>query len=108
MPEPSAVVVEMTGPIERADIPVLCERLRVALQAGTAEMVVCDVGGLADPDCVAVDALARLQLIASRLGRRLVLREVSPELQALLGFCGLKEVLSQGAGSGVEARRQPE
>ncbi len=102
------MVVEITGPIERADIPVLCERLRIALLAGTAELVVCDVGGLADPDCVAVDALARLQLTASRLGRRLALREVSPELGALLSFCGLSEMLLQGTGSGVEARRQPE
>jgi len=108
MPEPSAMVVEITDRIERADIPVLCERVRVALHAGAAELVVCDVGGLADPDCVAVDALARLHLTAKRLGRRLQLRDVSPELRALVCFLGLSELLSQAAASGVEARRQPE
>lgn len=106
--EPSTLVVEIAGRIDRADIPVLCERVRVALEASPADLVVCDVGALAEPDCVAVDALARIALTAKRLGRRLQLREVSPELQALLCFVGLDELLAQEALSGVQPRRQPE
>ena len=102
------MLVEIAGRIEPADIPALCERVRVALVASTADVVVCDVGALTAPDCVAVDALARLQLTARRLGRRLVLRDVSPDLQALLCFAGLREVVGRSAESGVEPRRQSE
>jgi anti-anti-sigma regulatory factor len=108
MPEPNAVVVGIAGRIDRADLPALCERVRVAVEASTADVVVCDLGGLTDPDCVAVDALGRLQLTVRRLGRRLRLRDASPELRALLCFVGLSEALGQDATSGVEPRRQPE
>jgi anti-anti-sigma factor len=108
IPESSAMVVEIGGRIDRADIPALCERVRIALVESSADLVICDVGALTDPDCVGVDALARLQLTVRRLGRRLRLRNVSPDLQALLCFAGLSEVLSQSATSGVETRRQPE
>ena len=63
--------------------------------------LVCDVGALA-PDAVTIDALARLQLTARRLGREVRLRHASSELQELLAFVGLREVLR------VEARGQPE
>jgi hypothetical protein len=62
---------------------------------------ICDVSALA-PDAGSVDALARLELLARRQGTQLQLREVSPELQQLLGLCGLAGVLR------VEAVGQPE
>lgn len=62
MPVPRAVVVEIAGRIDRADIPALCARVRVALEGSDADPVVCDVAALTHPDCVAVDALARIQL----------------------------------------------
>jgi anti-anti-sigma factor len=108
MPEPDPVVVEIAGRIERAHIPSLCERVQIALEASTAHVVVCDVGGLTHTDCVAVDALARVRLTVGRLGCRLRLRGVSPELRELLCFVGLSEVLAPGAGSVVEPRRQSE
>jgi anti-anti-sigma factor len=108
MPKPNAIVVEIAGQIDRADIPALCQRVRTALDASTADEVVCDVGGLTNADCVAVDALARVRLTVGRLGCRLRLHGVSPELRALLCFAGLSETLGQGAGSAVEPRRQPE
>ncbi len=108
MPEPNAIVVEIAGRIDRADIPSLCERVRAAVEANAADVVVCDVGGLTHADCVAVDAVARLQLTVGRLGGRLRLRNVSPELRALLRFVGLGEVVGRAARSGVEARRQAE
>ena len=93
MADPSAIVVEIGGRIDRADIAALCARLRLALDASDAELVVFDVTALTDPDCVAVDALARVRLTARRAGRRLRLRGVSPELRALLCFVGLSDDL---------------
>ena len=54
------------------------------------------------PDVATIDALARLQLVARRAGRRLRLRRASKELVELITFCGLGEVL------GVEPRRESE
>jgi anti-anti-sigma factor len=108
MPEPNAIVVEIAGRIDRADIPSLCERVSTAIQASDADVVMCDVGRLSHADCVVLDAMARLQVTVGRLGCRLRLRGVSPELWALLRFVGLAEVLGRAATSGVEVRRQPE
>ena len=108
MPAPGPMVVEIAGRIDRADISSLCERVRAAVAASTVAVVVCDVGGLTHADCVTVDALARLQLTVGRLGCRLRLRAVSPELRVLVGFVGLGEILGRTARSGVEVRRQPE
>jgi anti-anti-sigma regulatory factor len=91
MPEPRAVVVEIGDRIDRADIPSLCARVRLALEGSDAALVVCDVAALSHPDCVAADALARVQLTARRLGCGLRLRGVSPELRALLCFIGLSD-----------------
>ena len=66
-----------------------------------AALVVCDVGDL-EANMVTVDALARLQLTARRLGCRIELRGGSPELAGLLAFVGLTDVL------GLGPRRQPE
>jgi anti-anti-sigma regulatory factor len=68
-----------------------------------ATRVVCDVGALIDADAVAVDALASLQLTAVRLGCVLRLRSASPELQELLAFMGLADVLLR-----LEVERQVE
>ena len=89
----SKVVIKVGGRIERADVPALCERVRLAQGTNGADIVVCDVAALTDPDCVAVDALARVQLTVRRLGCRLRLRGVSPELRALLCFVGLGDDL---------------
>jgi hypothetical protein len=65
--------------------------------------IVCDVGALA-PDVAAVDALARLQLTARRLGHEILLRDASTELQELLDFVGLRDVLRVEAGRQAEQR----
>jgi len=93
--EPSTIVRVLRGPIACADVPGICERLRVSLEGSDADLVVCDVGALAGPDVVTVDALARLQLTARRLGHRLRLRHASSELEELLALVGLSDVLPQ-------------
>jgi hypothetical protein len=71
------------------------------MNAPCRSTIVCDVGSF-HPDAAAIDALARLQLTAKRLGLELRLRHASTELQDLLDFAGLREVLR------VEMRGQPE
>ena len=63
--------------------------------------IVCDVRSVVT-DGSALDALARLQLNARRLGLELLLRNASNELLELIAFAGLDEVLR------VELERQPE
>jgi hypothetical protein len=65
--------------------------------------IVCDVGALA-PDAATVDALARLQLTARRVGHEILLRDASTELQELLDFVGLRDVLRVEAGRQAEQR----
>ena len=65
--------------------------------------IVCDVGALA-PDAAAVDALARLQLTARRLGYEIRLRDASVDLQDLLDFVGLRDVLRVETGGQAEER----
>jgi hypothetical protein len=54
--------------------------------------IVVDVQALC-ADAATIDALARLELNAQRLGRRIELRNASRELRRLIAFCGLDEVL---------------
>ena len=63
--------------------------------------IVCDVGALPS-DATAIDTLARLQLTARRLGLEVRLRHASSELQDLLAFAGLSDVLR------IETRRKAE
>jgi ABC-type transporter Mla MlaB component len=96
------------GPIARDDIPALCEQVRVLVERCEADPVPCDVAGIDQPDALTVDALARLQLTALRLGRRLGFWDACGELLALVEFLGLGDVLPCAEASGLEPRRQPE
>jgi hypothetical protein len=93
-PELATIVLLIEGRIVRAGIPGLCECVAVVLAAcGDQVVVICDVGGVEDPDAVTVDALARLQLIARRLGRRLRFRHPCDELLDLVALMGLAGVV---------------
>lgn len=104
---PSTLVLAISGSIARTDIPVLCEHAHAMLTDSDADVVICDVGALVDPDVVAIDALARLQLTTRRLGRQLRLRRASRELQELLAICGVREVVPLAAELSLEAEGQP-
>jgi hypothetical protein len=66
----------------------------------------CDVGHCC-ADLATADALARAHVNARRLGARLHLVNASPELQELIAFLGLAEVLL-GRGQGqAEKREEP-
>ena len=102
------IVLVIDGAIDRTEVPKLSERARALLEESDADLVVCDVGALVDPDAVAVNALARLQLTARRLGCQVRLRHASLELQDLLAFMGLGDVVRLSAALPLEPRRQTE
>jgi hypothetical protein len=81
------------------DATALTAQLGALVGAG-ATSVLCDVGTIVEPDARVVDALARLQLAAGRLGCDLRLQRASAELAQLLDFMGLADVLR------VEVRRE--
>jgi hypothetical protein len=74
----------------------------------TPARVICDVGGVVSPDLTTLDALARLQLAAGRLGRKILLRNPCEELRDLLALTGLSDELPTHLDSGAEARGQAE
>lgn len=95
VPNPSRTIAfTIEGPIARADLPGLCDRVCRLLEQGRPEVAFCDVLGI-DPDAVTVDALARLQLAARRHGCRVHLRNASGELLELVAFMGLEDVLAE-------------
>lgn len=91
---PHTVAFRIRGPIERDDLPGLCERVCALLREHGPGVVRCDVRDVR-PDAVTVDALARLQLAARRLGCRVHLCNASPELSDLVAFMGLDDVLPE-------------
>jgi ABC-type transporter Mla MlaB component len=86
------VIFAVRGPITRADLPGLCDRVCALLAERGAGVVLCDVRGV-EPDAVTVDALARLQLAARRNRCQVRLRHASSELLDLVTFMGLADVL---------------
>jgi ABC-type transporter Mla MlaB component len=103
----STTVFTIRGPLDRADLPGLCERLRASLEDGQIATAFCDVDRLVASDLVTVDALARLQLAARRLGCGVRLRDAPLDLQDLLACLGLDGVVPRG-DLRVESRREPE
>ncbi|HEU4451306.1 MAG TPA: STAS domain-containing protein [Gaiellaceae bacterium] len=91
---PHTVTFTVYGPIARADLPGLCDRVCRLLASCGAEVALCDVRGV-EPDAVTVDALARLQVGARRHGCRVRLLHASPELVDLVAFMGLENVLTE-------------
>ncbi|MEV6860255.1 STAS domain-containing protein [Streptosporangium subroseum] len=93
--------------ITRADIPVLCADLAelVRGRGRGGGVVVCDVAGVAHPDVVTVEALARLRLTARRHGWSLVVTGAGPDLLELVRLLGLTDALIQ-AGRQSEERKQ--
>ncbi len=91
---PTTLAFTIHGPVSRADLPGLCDRVCALLQGSRAGVALCDVSGV-EPDAVTVDALARLQLGARRSGCQVRLRNASDELLELVAFMGLRDVLPE-------------
>jgi ABC-type transporter Mla MlaB component len=80
------------GPIERSDLPGLCDRVCAIFARTKPTVAFCDVSDV-PADAVTVDALARLQLAAQRCACTVRLRNASPALRSLVRFMGLEDVL---------------
>lgn len=88
--------VFVVGPTAcRADVPVLSAHLAAIVRDAPADVVICDVRGITSPDARTIDVLARLQLMARRLGCGIRLYGVQPRLRDLLVLTGLSEVLPE-------------
>lgn len=94
-PQPgSPLVLTVTGPVARRDIPALCSRTAALLaDVEPGSELTCDVQHIGTPDSVTLDALARMQLTARRMGHGIRLRNASPALRWLLARTGLSGVL---------------
>ena len=92
------VAFAVRGPISRSDLPGLCDRVCAVLRESRAPLALCDVATV-EPDAVTVEALARLQLAARRLGRSVRLRNASPELLDLVALMGLEDVLPESGSA---------
>jgi ABC-type transporter Mla MlaB component len=98
--------------VARDDVQQLATVLRASWQTSNPTPMWWDVSGIQRPDLAVVDALARQQLAAHRRGSQIRLLDPSRELRALLDLVGLADVLpvweSDGSGSDLEVRREPE
>jgi ABC-type transporter Mla MlaB component len=93
-PAQESIAFAIRPPLRRDDLPGLCERVCALLPQSPGGVAFCDVAGIA-ADCVAVDALARLQLAACRRRCTVRLRNASDELLELVEFMGLRDVLAE-------------
>ena len=81
--------------------------IAVHVPVAPAGPLVCDVSQITEPDLLALDVLACLQLTARRLGVSIRLHNAGADLVDLLVLAGLADVLVVG-GSGVEPDRKVE
>jgi ABC-type transporter Mla MlaB component len=86
------IAFAIRGPITRADLPGLSDRVCDLLRQTHGCVAFCDVSGLG-ADAVTIDALARVALAARRNGCQVRLGRASAELRELLAFMGLEDVL---------------
>jgi hypothetical protein len=100
--------IVVVGPIDCQAIEMLCDRLRSLIEDGCPDLVTCDVDVRVHADVATIDALARLQLTARRLGGSIRLYQPRPELADLLTLAGLREVLPTCPESDPEDGRQVE
>jgi len=85
-----------------AEVRALCERARDILESEPATVLVCDVSAVGRADLGVVDVLARVRLMARRLGCAVQLRSPSMDLVDLLALIGLRGELP------LEVERQAE
>lgn len=98
MGDEPTIRVRLEGSVRPCDIPGLSGWLDRELDESDAGLVVIDAGRLTEADATAVDALARLQLVARRRGRQVVLRDPNRALQDLLALVGLHGVVPTWRG----------
>lgn len=104
----SSIVLVISGPVASDQVVPLCGRVTSLLERSDADLVVCDVGALDDPDAATVDLVARLQLSARRLDRKVRLLDACGELQDLIELTGLSEFVSYSPDLDLQPRGSAE
>jgi anti-anti-sigma regulatory factor len=111
--DPNTLTVTICGVMDRAAAGRFGDEVGDLLRTTGVSLVVCDVGGVIQPNAATVDAVCRARLVARRFGAQLRLRRVSPELFRLLDLMGLCDVLDDASGdesrpdgSGLEGEGQ--
>lgn len=84
------------------------DNTKVVLLRGGAEVATWTLSHDAGPALSLVDDLARLQLVARRLGYSIQLRDAPGPLRALLDLVGLAEVVTSSGPLAVEVGGEPE
>ena len=92
MVAPTVLDVRLPGALTSADLAAECARLTARLRTRSVAAVVCHAESLAG-QVTAVEALARLALVARRGGARFAVQGMSPELSSLVELLGLEEPL---------------
>ena len=92
--------------IRRDDVMALCDRAHDLMEGGPGAVLECDVASVGDPDLTTVEALARVELTARRLGSGIRLRGASVELLEVLALCGLPFELVLEAEGQAEQREE--
>jgi anti-anti-sigma regulatory factor len=106
MTEPrGAIVVVVPAVLSPDAVTELCERVRAFVESRATMPVVCDVRAITAPDATALDALARVQLVARRAGVPVGLRNPPEVLRDLLEIAGLASVVERDRQ--IEQREQP-
>ena len=107
-PRDATLEVVVTPPLTPAAVADLCGRVRALIEAHGARLIVCDVGTVTHPDAGTIEALARAQLTARRLGAQVRLRAPCDRLRDLLAFVGMADVLPSSGSLWLDPRRQAE
>ena len=96
------------GPdVARIDVVMHCDRLAALVRQLQPDVVICDVTSITRPNVAAVEVLARLHLIARRLGCELRIYGASDRLRDLIALTGLGGALTLlGLGEGQAEQRE--
>lgn len=81
------------GRICGADVARVTDQIRALLSHSAVDMVICDAGAVRAVDLQTVDALARIQLAARRVGGEIQVCRAPPELRELLAVLGMAQVV---------------
>lgn len=103
-PRPDHALVTLGGELDLAALERLCA---IFARASNCTEIVVDVAGVGFIDCCALRPLLTAARAAAATGGRLVLREPSPAVVALVAWCGLEADLPTSSAPRRRRRADP-
>jgi len=91
--EPNALVLAVGGHVRPEDVQEVVTTAAQMMRDDDNGRVVLDLALLQSRGLSAVDAVVQIQLVARRQGRCVGVRNAAPEMQRLLAFVGLGDLL---------------